>query len=47
MTHGLEVKWGEMAAAGVISALPAVVFAIIGRKLLIEGIMKGLSGYFQ
>ncbi len=36
-TTGLEVRWGEMAALGTISLLPAFIFSILARNLLIQG----------
>jgi multiple sugar transport system permease protein len=36
-TTGLEVRWGEMAAMGVLSIIPALIFAIFTRNLLIRG----------
>jgi multiple sugar transport system permease protein len=36
-TTGLEVRWGEMAAMGVLSIIPALIFAIFARNLLIRG----------
>lgn len=36
-TTGLEVRWGEMAALGTISLLPALIFSILARNLLIRG----------
>lgn len=44
MTHGLELKWGEMAAAGVIGMLPGICFAPLIRKYLILGLVGYRKG---
>ena len=41
VTHGLEFKWGELAAAGVICMLPAMVFTVIAQKYLVRGLTMG------
>ncbi|NMB13189.1 MAG: carbohydrate ABC transporter permease [Firmicutes bacterium] len=43
MTHGLETKYGEMAAAGVIASIPALLFLIFCGRLL----GRGLSGLIK
>ena len=43
-TTGLEVRWGEMAAMGVISVLPALIFAVFARNLLIKGFQGLYAG---
>jgi len=43
-TTGLEVRWGEMAAMGTISAMPALLFAIFARNLLIRGFQGLYTG---
>ncbi len=40
MTHGLELKYGEMAAAGVVASLPALVFVILARRFLVTGLAR-------
>jgi multiple sugar transport system permease protein len=41
-TTGLEVRWGEMAAMGTLSTLPALLFTLFARNLL----MKGFQGLY-
>ena len=41
VTHGLEFKWGELAAAGVICMLPAMAFMIVAQKYLVRGLTMG------
>lgn len=43
MTVGLEVKYGEMAAAGVLAAIPSLVLAILARKWIVTG-FRGMAG---
>ena len=43
-TTGLEVRWGEMAAMGVLSVIPALVFAVFARNLLIRGFQGLYAG---
>jgi multiple sugar transport system permease protein len=38
MTHGLELKYGEMAAAGVIATLPALLFVTLARRVIVRGL---------
>jgi multiple sugar transport system permease protein len=43
ITQGLEVKYGAMAAVGVIASLPSVIFVCLTRKGLISG-MRNIVG---
>ncbi|WP_158509635.1 carbohydrate ABC transporter permease [Limnochorda pilosa] len=43
MTVGLEVKYGEMAAAGLLAAIPSLVLAILARKWIVTG-FRGMAG---
>lgn len=42
-TVGLEVKYGEMAAAGLLAAIPSVVLAVLARRAVITG-FRGIAG---
>lgn len=42
-TVGLEVKYGEMAAAGLLATIPSVVLAILARRAVITG-FRGIAG---
>lgn len=44
MAVGLEVKYGEMAAAGVLASIPSLIFAILARKLIVTG-FRGIAGF--
>jgi multiple sugar transport system permease protein len=44
MAVGLEVKYGEMAAAGVLASIPSLVFAILARRLIVTG-FRGIAGF--
>lgn len=39
MTSGLELKYGEMAAAGIIASLPAVVLVVFARNVIVRGLL--------
>jgi len=43
-TTGLEVRWGEMAAMGVLSVIPSFVFAVFARNFLIRGFQGLYTG---
>ena len=36
-----QIKWGEMAACAVISALPGVCIAVFAQKFLVKGLTMG------
>lgn len=40
---GLEVKYGQMAAAGLVAAVPSLALAFIARKSIVEG-FRGIAG---
>lgn len=40
---GLEVKYGEMAAAGTLAAIPSLILAILVRRTLVSG-FRSLAG---
>lgn len=40
---GLEVKYGQMAAAGLIAAVPSLALAFIARRSIVEG-FRGIAG---
>lgn len=42
-TVGLEVKYGEMAAAGLLATIPSVVLAMLARRAVITG-FRGIAG---
>lgn len=44
MAVGLEVKYGEMAAAGVLASIPSLIFAILARRLIVTG-FRGIAGF--
>jgi len=45
MAVGLEVKYGEMAAAGVIAlSIPSILFAILARRYIVSG-FRGIAGF--
>lgn len=43
MVVGLEVRYGEMAAAGALGAIPSLILALLARKSLVEG-FQSLAG---
>lgn len=43
MTVGLEVKYGEMAASGLLAAIPSLLLAVLARKWIITG-FQGMAG---
>jgi ABC-type glycerol-3-phosphate transport system permease component len=36
-----EVRWGEMAAAGAITAVPVILLAIVARRRIVVGVTRG------
>jgi len=43
---GMELKWGAIAAGGVISTIPALIFALVARKFVTTG-LQGLSEFVE
>jgi len=43
-TTGLEVRWGEMAAMATLSAIPALLFTLLARNLLLKGFQGLYTG---
>jgi multiple sugar transport system permease protein len=43
---GMQLKWGAIAAGGVISTTPGIIFALIARKFVVSG-LQGLSEFVK